>query len=432
MAEKFMKIGGTDGQTAKALRTNQKGHMLTDTTRISKLTETTRTDFNGKKKGDLKVPNMAFEGSFTIQFDDDDRIMYPTPYLNDWEEFPRDESYELIYSDKDNRGKTKRTSVNGEMPFQLYKFNILDHLKKKGRIPATWTKKDLIIEDFEVYWRGYGVNGSDNGCNIHIWLPSRNRFSRLPRSHNSASSASLYLDSVAVGTTDVLDDEGNMYILARTSESVSNNEEARIVTNYIEVRNIKYQNEYIMTDLMRAYDDEKEALKVVDVTENHPAYDKYQDRIKVSVEESTLRDLLEEYIRFERQPTFVETLFDGELEPDEYVNNLYSRYRGEKETRILVSTDQEGFRMIVGAGPYANPDGFFTGTTYPDVYDYQKTHSEDAPLHILPIYKDVINVNESSWEEAYAHRQLNDFRISFRNTATSKANVKIKIMRIFK
>ena len=440
MAEQFLRIGGTDGKEARGLRTNKKGVMLVELEKTLSEREYLQMDFKGKITGDNFVPHTARRGNFTLEINDD-LVTSPTPYSNGWEEI-NPSNYESI-SELNNFGAGATSTTNGTTPCMLFSFNLLEYLKRQSKIPKYYERLDLtnILSSFEIRWNGRETS-SGSGVILQIWIPWENGFSRTTRSHNSNENEDLVLPSTAVTENPVtlVDEDGYVHILVRTIDSVVGGNERRVFTNYIEIKNMSVITDYIATSESRAFDDKHRAQRVyiVNKEEKPFARDEEQDRYKVTVEDSTTRKAIENIIRFDRQPTQIETLFEGELNPGESVSNIYCFYQGEKETRILVNVDIHPWRMLFSAGPFVDhfsSTNFRSGTMFPNTFNFDEEYPDERdPLHVLPIYRNGIQISENTtWTDVYPHRQLNDFRVTFGNLhETEAANVKIKVMRIFK
>lgn len=409
-------------------------------------------NFEGKEPNNLTVPHIAKRGSFELGFEEN-RVIHPTPTSQGWSEF---QQWHYDYISKIDEFATGETTTDiGKYACQLFVFNICEYLKTNGIVPSSWGIENIRnnVKRFDVVWRGRGEGGGVDGCSLHFWRYLTNRYDSAVKTHDSDRIEELIFRSEELNQNliNVIDRDGFIYLMARASHPASESGQSRIVTEYIEIRNVEFTGEYLMTDTARAWDENSNSLRVIAgsnvkddegrevlrVVDAAPfAYDLEQDRLKVSVEDTVLKTVSELIAQRSRKYTEVETLFSGTLGPGEGFapGEIMCRYKGEDETRLLINTNKQPWRLILGAGPfvsYSNP-----GTTFPNTDNMTTAYpSEHRPFHVLPIYcnTETFIPENATWQDAYPHRQLNDFQVRFTNQHESEtAEVTIKVMRIYR
>lgn len=143
--------------------------------------------------------------------------------------------YKSIINLSDSDTLVKSTNINGEIPQQLFSFNLIEMVERKlgceipSRDKVQWLKGNVIYTSFEAY--GYGVNQIGNNYRASIYYNSKWRKTKI----HSSSTVGLIGVTNATGFSTLIQPDGFLYYLVHTDASDGTNTSS-IYTDYVALK----------------------------------------------------------------------------------------------------------------------------------------------------------------------------------------------------
>ncbi|MDP5274358.1 hypothetical protein [Chengkuizengella axinellae] len=201
---------------------------------------TIRANFEGKNQGDTDLnPHKAYRGG-EIHLKSPDQFTAEMPTNDSWA------GYNNLLQLNSNTANTQYSS-DGEIPQQLFSFNILRAIQDKlgeGFFEGCVTIEDKVqrakdgIYKFSIEWYGYGENPNGNTANLKMFRTDTNDYNSALATHSSSIVSMLNIGIVETNSTNkisnAIDQNGFVHFLAYTdpSDGVT---PSTIYTDYVEL-----------------------------------------------------------------------------------------------------------------------------------------------------------------------------------------------------
>lgn len=140
-----------------------------------------------------------------------------TPTSQNWTELTSDEYTKLWYSDDDRLSLTAQQ--NGEHPLLLFKFKL--------------DVEPKVLKNLKLEFEGYGEGPSGNGVTVKVWNFASESWNKAKTSYG-ASDETVSIE-ISSDFENFIDEEGNVYFLARTLNPSDGVSSALLKCDYVEV-----------------------------------------------------------------------------------------------------------------------------------------------------------------------------------------------------
>ena len=444
----MLKIAGrSQSGRATPFKTNENGNlMIAGTVYEASIERTEPLTFAGKIKGDFSSnPHVAYaKNANTIPSAKSD--------------YTGTETTDVGYAGFSELGGTSSNTagkLSGQYGQYVFRFNILEHLKREGNIPPNASVSDLhgLLEEITIGLVGRGYTGTNHGATLR-WYNAGTQQTEVIGTNDEST-----MSEIKKTFENPLTDDGWVNIVFSADAPSDGTNPSTVIIDYVYIAatlsssktekiavkdsDVSSKIDEMITILRNMKDSPTESISLLKGVNIEDGSENPLSLIKDPEGKSVLRvvdaapfaynrdtDRLKVESSFASERLRVDTIFDSAtVSPGESLSADLST-TNESEVWFAISFDKNNWSLLVGS--LFNPQAGLSATLYPKRNNQTDTPTVKSPLTslFLPFAPEVASMDEAKKQMLIPGNNV--YKILFKNQHTEQGIVTLKVVRVWK